>query len=193
MSRGGASFGGTPKSFSAAAAIVAALAIALCAAPAQAATTRAEYVAQVDPICQAGQAQVALVLQPFLRAAKRAKRHHSLNERKTARKLRRMLKAAYAQTAVIGHQVNDQIATVPPAPDDVSLIQVWLRARNEFVDLETQLLSAKPKTDKQAFRLFSGFFVLSARALEVSDLVRDFGFVYCTTYFQVDLFGTGIG
>jgi len=160
------------------ASVIAALAIA--ATSASAATTRAEFVAQVDPICQNGQAQEAVAAQPFLRAVKRAKKHHN---RKTSRKADRALGVYFQQYAAIERAVNSQIATVSPAPDDVSLVQVWLRARGELLDLETRLVTGSfraKKGLKGLGQIFALIFELGARQEEVSDLVRDFGFVYCS-------------
>jgi hypothetical protein len=155
------------------------VAVAVFAATASAATTRAEYVAQVDPICQAGQAQEALAGQPLLKAAKRAKKHPK--SRKASKRLDRAIAGYFQQYAAIEHSVNTQIAAVPPAPDDVSLVQVWLRARNELVDLQTRLFSSKPTGHglKGLAKFFTDLFTVAARQLEAADLVRDFGFQYC--------------
>jgi hypothetical protein len=157
---------------------VAVAVLALSATSATAATTRAEYVAQVDPICLAGLNQEAVAANPLLKAVKRAKRHPG---RKTDRRLSRALRSYFGQYTAIEHSVNDQIAAVPPAPDDVSLVGVWLRARGELIDLEGRLFISKPKGHglKGFAQLFSSFFTLTARQLEVSDLIRDFGFQYC--------------
>ena len=164
------------------AAAIALIALAIAAAPAHAASTRAEYVAQVDPICKAGQDQVAIAAQPLLRAVKRARKHHALDSRKTQRRLSRLSRALLAQDAAIEHSVIDQIAAVPPVQEDVSLIQVWLRARTELADLESRLFVTRPGRGIKGFtRLINGFFTLAARQLEVEDLVRDFGFQYCNT------------
>jgi hypothetical protein len=158
---------------------IAATALAIAAASASAATTRTEFVAQVDPICQNGQAQEAAAVQPFLRAVKREKKHRG---RKASRKLKAALRTYFQQYAAIEQAVNAQIATVAPAPDDVSLVQVWLRARGELLDLETRLFTGgfKPKNGlKGVGQVFTLFFQLAGRQQEVSDLVRDFGFVNC--------------
>jgi hypothetical protein len=182
-----------PRHFWGAVAIATALvAITISASTAQAATTRAEYVAQVDPICQTGQAQEAVALQPMLRAGKRAQRHHKLKSKKTQKQLARLFTRFMAQYTAIERQINDQIAVVPPAPDDVSLIQVWLRARNELIDVETRLFAKKPHVGhglKGLGRFFTDFFTLTARQLEVTDLVRDFGFQYCTSEAEVEVIG----
>jgi hypothetical protein len=158
------------------------MALAITASPAAAASTRAEYVAQVDPICQAAQAQEAAALQPFLRAAKRAQKHHKLRNPKVEKRLARRFVRFFSQYAAIERQVNAQIATIQPAPEDVSLVQVWLRARGELIELESRLFTTKPNVGrglKGFARFFNDFLTLAARQLEVVDLVRDFGFQYC--------------
>jgi hypothetical protein len=160
-------------------AIVALAIAAIAAAPASAATSRAEWVAQVDPICQNGQAQEAVAAQPMIRMIKRAKKHRN---RKTSRKAERAVVTYFFQYANIERAVDAQIATVPPAPDDVSLVQVWLRARGELLDLETRLVTGNVKGGKglKGFaQLFGSLFELFGRQQEVTDLVRDFGFHYC--------------
>jgi hypothetical protein len=156
------------------AAAIALLALGITDSSAHAASTRAEYVAQVDPICQSAQAQEAAASQPLLRAIRRA-RHHKPNRRLT-RRLRRLSAGVASQKAAIEHAANNQIATIPPAPDDVSLIQVWLRARNELIDLETGLeggFRGKPG------RVVANVFRVIGLEQETSDLVSDFGFRYC--------------
>jgi hypothetical protein len=167
------------------------IALAVTAIPASAASTRAEYVAQVDPICQAGQAQKRAAVKPFLRTAKRAEKHHKAGSQKTQKRLARLFARFYSQYAAIEHQVNMQIAGVLPAPEDVSLIQVWLRARNELVDLENNLFGsiAHPKRIKHPLRIFTSFIEVAAREFEVADLVRDFGFQYCTSTAEVQIIG----
>jgi hypothetical protein len=155
------------------------VALAIMAGPAGAATTRADWVAQVDPVCQNGQAQEIAAGQPLIRAVRRAKKHRT---RKTSRRAERAVIAYFFQYANIERAVDAQIATVPPAPDDVSLVQVWLRARGELLDLETRLFTGNVKTGKglKGFgQVFTLFFELLGRQQEVTDLVRDFGFRYC--------------
>jgi hypothetical protein len=163
--------------------VIAAVVLAIAATSASAAASRTEYVAQVDPICQAGQVQEFAAAQPVLRASKRAQKHHKLRNPKVEKRLARQFARYFSQYAAIEHQVNDQIAAVPPTPDDVSLIQVWLRARNELLDLENRLFGSlgHPNRIKNPFKIFNSFFELAARDFEVADLVRDFGFQYCTS------------
>jgi hypothetical protein len=167
------------------------IAMAISASSADAATTRAEWVAQVDPICQNGQAQEAIAAQLLFGALRRAKKHPN---RKTSRRADRALAVYFFQYANIERAVNTQIATIPPAPDDVSLVQVWLRARAELLDLETRLITGNVKTGKglKGFtQAFSLLFELFGRQQEVTDLVRDFGFQHCSQPQSDPLSGLG--
>jgi hypothetical protein len=159
------------------------VALAITATAASAATTRAEWVAQVDPICQNGQAQEAVAGQPLIRAAKRANKNHGSKGKKSAKKLVRIFIRYFQQYAAIEHSVNDRIATIPPAPDDVSLVQVWLRARNELLDIQNQFFTQT--LHLKGLKGFNEFFELviqlAGREQETVDLVRDFGFQYCST------------
>ena len=156
-------------------------AMALTAASASGATTRAAWVAQVDPICQNAQGQEVVAAQPLLRATKRAKKH--ARSRKVERTFSRAFRTYFGQYVSIERAATAQIATIPPATEDVSLVQVWLRARGELLDSETQLFFGgfKPKKGlKGLAQVFTAFFQLIGREQEVTDLVRDFGFHYCS-------------
>jgi hypothetical protein len=159
---------------------IALIALAIMATTAGAATTRAEYVSQVDPICQNGQAQEAAAVLPVIQATKRAKRHRN---RKTAKRADRAFIVYFAEYANIERAVNAQIATVTPAPDDVSLVQVWLRARGELLDVESRLFLGPTnpgKGLKGLGHLLADFFEIIGKQYEVADIVRDFGFQSCT-------------
>lgn len=155
------------------------VALAITAAPASATTTRADFVAQADPICQNGQAQEAAAIQPFIAAVKHSKKHHN---RKARRRLTRTFIGYFIQYTNIERAVNAQLATVRVAPDDVSLIQVWLRARGELLDLESEFLlgPSQGKGAKGLGQFLNDFFTLIGKEYEVADIVRDFGFQYCT-------------
>jgi hypothetical protein len=161
------------------------IAMAIGSGTASAATTRAEWVAQVDPICQSAQLQEGIAGELLGRATRRFKKESRKNNDKAERQLARAFRSYQFQYIAIERGVNTQIAAVPPAPEDVSLVQVWLRARGELLDEETQLYSGGLKPKQQSFKgfaqLFSQFFTLIGREYEVTDLVRDFGFRYCNT------------
>jgi hypothetical protein len=170
---------------------VATAALAMSAAPANAASTRAEYVAQVDPICQAGLAQETAAAGPVIKKLKRldrrAERAHSRKARKRADKRAAILLSRYYDFVTsVEQSVTAQIAAIPPAIEDTSLIQVWLRARGEQAVATQRLFHALSKGD--FLGTFNLLFEVDAKSTEVTDLVRDFGFHYCSAPEQEVIF-----
>jgi hypothetical protein len=178
--------GGTPRFVQGLTAVaIAVIALAITAGPATAATTRAEYVAQVDPVCQAAQAQEEAAALPVSKKLKRL--HKQERMKKASRKARgraakremRLLAGFYDYVVAVEHGVNAQIATIPPAIEDTSLVQVWLRARGEALVVTQRLFRALAKG--QFFAAFELLIEVETKAAEASDLVRDFGFRYCSS------------
>jgi hypothetical protein len=170
---------------------IALIAIAAFAASANAATTRAEYVAQVDPICQAGLNQETAAARPVVKKLKRlqrrAKQPHSRNVRRRAVKREaRLLARFYDFVTAVEQGVTAQIASIPPAIEDTSLVQVWLRARGEQAVATQRLFRSLAKGD--IFGAFMLLFEVEAKSEEVTDLVRDFGFHYCSAPEQEVIF-----
>jgi hypothetical protein len=176
------------------AALVLALVLVASAAfapSANAATTRAEYVAKVDPICQAGLAQEGAAAKPLTKKLKRLDRqfkkaHSRKARRRIDRREGRLLTHYFDFVAAVEQGVNSQIATIPPAIEDTSLIQVWLRARSEELVAIQRAMRSLTKGD-----FFGGLGQLldvQTKAQEAADLVRDFGFHYCSSEEQEVLF-----
>jgi hypothetical protein len=156
------------------------IALAIAAPTAFADTTRAEWVAQVDPICQNGQAQETTAAQPLKAITRQYKKHPKSH--KIEKRLLHTFSGFVQQSGAIERAVNAQIAMIPPATEDVSLVAVWLRVRGQIVDSETRLFGGgfKPKKGLKGFsQFFNDLLSLGAREYEAADLVRDFGFAYC--------------
>jgi hypothetical protein len=153
---------------------------AIAAPNAHAATTRAEYVAQVDPICQAGLAQETVAEQQLNRKLRRLKKHEGPRKTRgrTLKRQARALAQFFNVVVTVEQRVNAQIATIPPATEDTSLIQVWLRVRGQEIDLARRMSHVFAKG--RAFAGLGLLFDLLAKAEEEFDLVQDFGFQYCT-------------
>jgi hypothetical protein len=115
------------------------------AAPADAASTRADYIAQVDPICQSFVGPMGAAWGAFDRAFKRttrAARKGTLKAflRGTKREAGSLNQLAGTRTSMI-----DQIAVVPPAGADVGAIAVWLDHLRQEVAFERSAASAVRK------------------------------------------------
>jgi hypothetical protein len=154
--------------------------LATTATGANAATTRAEFVAQVDPICQAAQAQELVAAQQVNRKLRKLRKHP--NTRKARRRaIKREFRAIgrfYGYVAVVEQGVNAQVAMIPPAIEDTSLIKLWLRVRAEQVISTQRLASAFAKGDILA--ALDMFFEASGKVEEAGDIVRDLGFQHCS-------------
>src|SRR5215813_7323572 len=93
------------------------IALALAATAAYAAATRAEYVAQVDPICRAANPKQNALLKALERRIKQLHRH-GVDTETPAKRVIRIALRYYDRLAEIQRGENAQIAIVTPAPGD---------------------------------------------------------------------------
>jgi hypothetical protein len=105
--------------------------IALWAAPADAASTRAEYVAQVDPICQSFVGPNDDAVGAYLRNEKRLGRVASKGTLKQFGAQTKRIARSLNRIALIEANLTDQIATVPPATEDFATVGTWLNHRRQ--------------------------------------------------------------
>lgn len=156
------------------------LAIAVFAAPANAATTRAEYVAQVDPICQQENISQKAVVRSLNKRVKRlAKR--GFDPQKPSKPVARLIIRGYDRLAGLQRGANGSIALVTPAPGDQTTTSSWIQQRAAFATLFQRAghLFAHQK-QRKALGLFF-------RALRIEDqaeqLIEPFGFRFCNRIF----------
>lgn len=130
-------------------------------APADAASTRAEYIAQVDPICQS--ANVAMY-----QAAKGLQRDKKLGRFKVAaQKIR-------AEVAIFSPAV-EQIAAVEPPPTDAQLIGTWVQLLRSEIPVAKRLA----KDYAHGHLRTKAYFRLGTLTTESEALVADFGYQHC--------------
>jgi hypothetical protein len=143
---------------------VALLAIPLVAIPAaQAASTRAEYIAQVDPMCRANLGPWQKTVSADVKTYKIWVR---LNNKGTFKAwVRQTQKHARAlkRHVQIHASLTEQISAVEPATEDAQLVDSWLMHRNEYERL-TQ--SAAKAFDAFKFKKSNK---LTGRAIKASD------------------------
>jgi hypothetical protein len=132
------------------------LAILVPAPSAQAASTRAEYVAQVDPICQSFVGSENNALSAFFRNAKRIGRVaksslRSGNFKPFIRQIRRTAGSlnSYAQ---IHSTLTDQIVAVPAAPGDEATVATWINYRRQA---ETSARAAATALNQFKMKVFA--------------------------------------
>jgi hypothetical protein len=104
-------------------------------APAQAASTRAEYIAQVDPMCQSFVGPQSNALSSFINNTKRLGRvaRAAVKSGKFQAFLRQMRRTAGALSgyAQIHASLTDQIVAVPPPAGDAGTVGTWVNARRQ--------------------------------------------------------------
>jgi hypothetical protein len=125
--------------------------------------TRADYLAQVEPICKAN----TEANQRILRGARARAKNGKL---KAAAKQFSKASVAFASTVI-------QLRAVPQPPDDASVLASWLG----YLDKETTYLSriARDLKKDQLNRAQSDALQLKRNADIANDTVITFGFTYC--------------
>jgi hypothetical protein len=98
--------------------------MAVWAAPAEAASTRAEYVAQAEAVCAAPTPQVLKILKQEDRVIKQAR---DLKPSQYAVRMGRLL----GKLAAIEGRILSQLGTIPPAPGDEAIIAQWLQGSRD--------------------------------------------------------------
>jgi hypothetical protein len=144
---------------------------------AHAAATRAEYVAQVEPICQtayfAEKAAYKIFQRRIKKAAQQIRRHG--RPRKDARST---LFSFYGRMRQVSRTMDAAIQPIPPAPGDEAAVQAWLAGRERSITLNARALRALRRAKSRRF-LTLFFKGIDTEGAAVSS-VQDFGFSYCT-------------
>jgi hypothetical protein len=157
--------------------VAGAVALAITAVPAQAATTRAEYVAQVDPICQAAKPAKVKARKAAAKNLRRLVRQLRAGNEKKAIKLSGKAARNLNRFNRIQANLTTQIAPVPPAPRDLTTVSQWLQDRREAEKLGFGAARAlKRHKGKKFLRKFRASVIAGA---EARDRVKNFGFRYC--------------
>jgi hypothetical protein len=152
------------------------LAIAVLAAPANAATTRAEYVAQVDPICHAADTRMSAVIRSLKKSAKQLKQR-GIDTEEPTKPVVRVAVRGYNRIALIARNAFTQISVVTAAPGDETTVSAWLRQLSREIDRFQRAIHAF--AHRKVHRYKQLMYKSSLSGLEADVLVRDFGFQYC--------------
>jgi hypothetical protein len=118
----------SPRGLTAVSSLAIALAVILAPATAAADSTRPEYIAQVDPICQSYQPQLIGAFKAYHRAFKVMNRRARSGTLKAFVKSVRRTAATLSTVAQLHANLIGQIAAVPPPMADAAIIATWLDA-----------------------------------------------------------------
>jgi hypothetical protein len=114
---------------------IAVMLLALGAATAHGASSRAEYVAQADPICQAGSAQEHAAFKSYVKSVKRYDKHHHGDPYRPSKKAIRLVVRHYSRVLAIERSMNSQLSSISAAPGDEAAVNKWLQLRSQAADL----------------------------------------------------------
>jgi hypothetical protein len=153
---------------------ITAIALSIMATSAHGASTRAEYVAQVDPLCQSSPVQVRQAL----------RRHHLptvlfLEDLRSGnRKAQLRIAKAFQVTIKLDRLVVEQIAGIASPPGDEATIAKWVADLRLYVANEGKAVRAiRANKSGRAYKLI-------VRALppliEDNGALKPFGFQHCT-------------
>jgi hypothetical protein len=143
------------------------IALAITTTSAVAATTRAEYVAQADPICKASGDQIDKRLPGLIkRIAKRPNITPSV---------------AFAYGLALGGKIfaqeTNQLAAIAPPPGDEAAVSGWLDGRRTYKrQVDRAVAAGKHNKKKPMLRRFKQAVTAVSQA---NQLVASFGFQYC--------------
>jgi hypothetical protein len=161
------------------------IALAISCAPARAASTRAEYVAQTDPICQSAERPIKKIGDAYLKASQEALMKF-IEEISHGSKDQALRAIRHLQRSMLrfGHRFNRlqarltaELALVPPPPGDEGIVGLWLQARGDGVRLSDRSLRAGKHGKLNKLVRLSG---LAIAVFEQADrLVSDFGYQHC--------------
>jgi hypothetical protein len=157
---------------------IAVMLLALGAATAYGASSRAEYVAQADPICQAGSAQEHAAVKSYVKSVKRYDKHHHGDPYRPSKKAIRLVVRHYSRVLAIERSMNSQLSSISAAPGDEAAVNKWLQLRSQAADLlERTIHAVHHRKVKLSIRLY----LKSLRRTLLAQIpISDFGFRYCS-------------
>jgi hypothetical protein len=157
-------------------AAIAASSLAIGVTAAFAASTRSEYVAQVDPVCQSELAQERAVTRPATKKVQRIETR-GLDLDKELKLVGPIIARGYNRLAAIQRDADSMIASIPPAPGDEAVVSSWLGQRAAFTDLFQR--SAQAIAHQHRRRFFSLLFKALGVEQTAAETIQEFGFASC--------------
>jgi hypothetical protein len=173
--------GGTPRAVWGliATAITVIAPLAITATSANAATTRAEYVAQAEVICKGSQKPTFKAYNAFFKGLSRLglEGEEPNTSRRAARAANRLLGVAYLRISNIYDRSTSRLAALTAAQGDEAAVASWLGGRREAAALGARAGHlAKHQKLKRAIHMADRASSISENAVKS---VADYGFHYC--------------
>jgi hypothetical protein len=171
-----------------AALLIGLIAALLIATPAQATSARAEYVAQVDPICLSATKQAAKGLKGI--KAPREERLDNLDDKQALRLFFGFIAKALGRSNKAVGPAIAQIALVQPAPGDERIAALWLQALGDYKFFADRAVTGSNHGKLNKFFYYFGKAMLVAE--QANNLVDDWGFRYCASSDDSDYSGSSV-
>lgn len=150
------------------------------AGTAQAVATRAEYVAQLDPVCQAGQGDMKAESKrqnPAIKRIARKLQRESLSRAQENALLGKLAAKEFSPTIKVFPRVTTQLAAVVPAPGDEAAVSQWLAARRTYSTFIERAVGAAKRGKTPTYnRLIENG---TAKLIEGEIPVEGYGFRFC--------------
>jgi hypothetical protein len=154
--------------------------IGVGAASADAASTRAEYIAQVDPICQTFVGPENTAISTYHRNYKRWIHDATHGTLKNWVKQTRRTASSLAAFSQIHASMTEQVAAVPPVDADAGLITTWLNGRRQADAFATSAASALKRIN--VGRYFKLVRKVDKAEAAGAAAINGFGFHVCGVY-----------
>jgi hypothetical protein len=162
-------------------------ALALVAATASAASTRAEYVSQVDRVCTSFVPQFAKLAHPLKKVERNLKQNRAdetgAHEKRRFNRLLRVLGRYTGSSAKVLAAMTEQVALVGPAPGDETAVAQWIEGLKQFAALQAQ---SAPALKNHKLGQAAALSQRSVAAVNSGGAaVADFGISACLTHIDV--------
>ena len=152
---------------------------AVTATPAHAASTRAEYIAQVDPICQSFVGPENVAFGAYVRNSKREGHLSGSGSLKAWLKATRRTSKSLTGYVQIDLNLLDQIAAVPPTAADAGTIGTWLNYRRQSDAFAAAAAAALNRPVPQIGKYFKRAKQANVSLDGAGRAIKGFGFQVC--------------
>jgi hypothetical protein len=153
--------------------------IAVWAAPADAASTRAEYIAHVDPICQSFVGPENVAYKAYRKNAKREAHLAGKGTLKAWLSATRRTSHSLMRFAAIDSSMLDQIAAVEPPAADAGTVGTWLNYRRQADASTVSAAAALNRPVPQIGKYFKRVKQANASVDAAGRTIEGFGFQVC--------------
>jgi|SRR5262245_11031113 len=152
---------------------------AVAVTPANAASTRAEYITQVDPICAPFVSLENDAYRAYRRNSKRWFHLASSGTLKAWLNASRRTSKSLTRFSQIDMSLNEQIAAVPPPTADAGTIGTWLTDRRQADAFAASAAAALNRPVPQVGKYFKRVKQANGAAAASSRVIEGFGFQVC--------------